>query len=66
MTSFERKVGKNGKQNPKYVDVLDEDDTLAGQKFACMSFISPEKILEKRETYLFDQFVQQWDFSLTL
>jgi len=66
MTSFERKVGKNGKQNPKYVDVLDEDDSLAGQKFACMSFISPEKILEKRETYLFDQFVQQWDFSKSM
>jgi len=66
MTSFERRVGKNGKKNPKYVDVLDEDDTLAGQKFACMSFISPEKILEKRETYLFDQFVQQWDFSKSM
>ena len=66
MSGFERKVGKNGKKNPKYVDVLDEDDALAGQKFACMSFISPEKILEKRETYLFDQFVQQWDFSKSM
>jgi hypothetical protein len=48
MSGFQRKNQKNGKPNPKYVDVLDEDDTLAGQRFACMSFISPEKILKKR------------------
>lgn len=66
MSGFERKKTKAGKSNPKYVDVLDEDDALAGQKFACMSFISPEKILEKRETYLFDQFVQQWDFTKSM
>jgi hypothetical protein len=66
MSGFERKNQKNGKLNPKYVDVLDEDDALAGQKFACMSFISPEKILKKRETFLFDQFVQQWDFSKSM
>jgi len=66
MTNFERKVLKNGKSNPKYVDLLDEDDTLAGQKFACMSFISPEKILKKRETFIFDQFVHQWDFTKSM
>ena len=66
MSGFERKNQKNGKANPKYVDVLDEDDALAGQKFACMSFISPEKILKKRETYLFDKFVQEWDFSKSM
>jgi len=67
MSGFERKKNaKTGKPNPKYVDVLDEDDTLAGQKFACMSFISPEKILKQRETFLFDQFVQQWDFAKSM
>ena len=54
---FERKSLSDGTKNPKYVDVLDEDEGIAGQKFACMSFISPEKILEKRELYLFDQFI---------
>ena len=62
MTSFERKTLENGQPNPKYIDLCDEDAPIAGQKFACMSFISPEKILKKRETYLFDQFVKQWDF----
>jgi len=63
MTAFERKLLPNGKPNPKYVDLCDEDPTIAGQKFACLSFISPEKVLKKRETYLFDQFVKQWDFT---
>lgn len=62
----ERKNLKNGAPNPKYVDVLDEDSGIAGQKFTCISFLSPEKILEKRETFLFDQFVQQWDFTKSM
>ena len=66
MSAFERKNLPNGKPNPKYIDLCDEDTPLAGQKFACMSFVSPEKILKKRETYLFDQFVQQWDFTKSM
>jgi len=66
MTHFERKRLPNGKENPKYIDLCDEDTPLAGQKFACMSFVSPEKILQKRETFLFDQFVKQWDFTKSM
>lgn len=64
--AFERKTLPNGAKNPKYVDLCDEDIPIAGQKFACISFISPEKILKKRETYLFEQFVQQWDFTKSM
>ena len=63
MSSFERKTLPNGKPNPKYVDLCDEDAPLAGQKFACLSFVSPDKILKKRETFLFDQFIKEWDFT---
>lgn len=66
MTSFERKNLENGQPNPKYIDLCDEDTPLAGQKFACMSFISPERILKKRELYLFDEFVKQWDFTKSM
>ena len=66
MSAFERKEISPGKPNPKYVDVLEEDDAIAGQKFACLSFLSPENILKRREIYLFDQFVQQWDFSKSM
>lgn len=64
--SFERKNLPNGKPNPNYVDLCDEDSPIAGQKFACMSFVSPDKILKKREAYLFEQFVKQWDFNKSM
>jgi len=63
MSSFERKMLPNGKPNPKYVDLCDEDSPIAGQKFACLSFVSPEKILKRRELFLFEQFVKQWDYT---
>lgn len=63
MSTFERKLLPNGKPNPKYVDLCDEDPAIAGQKFACLSFVSPEKILKRRELYLFECFVKQWDFT---
>lgn len=66
MSSFERKTLPDGSPNPKYIDLCDEDAPIAGQKFACMSFISPEKVLKKREVYLFDQFVKQWDFTKSM
>ena len=58
--AFERKTLSNGNPNPKYVDVLDEDAGIAGQKFTCISFLSPDSILEKRETFLFNKFVYKF------
>jgi|UniRef100_A0A6C0D4A8 hypothetical protein len=66
MSEFEKKVLPNGEKNPKYIDLCDEDPPIAGQKFACMSFVSPEKILKKREVYLFEQFIKQWEFSKSM
>ena len=51
----------DGTVNPKYVDLLDEDKPIAGQKFACLSFISPEHIIKQREHHFFQAFVQHWD-----
>jgi hypothetical protein len=62
----EFKLKKNGDKNPKYVDLCDEDPIIAGQKFVCVSFISPETILKKRELYLFNQFVKQWDMNKSM
>jgi hypothetical protein len=66
MSSFDKKLTETGDVNPKYVDLCFEDQAIAGQKFACMSFVSPEKILKKREVFLFDQFVKQWEFSKSM
>ena len=63
---FEKKILENGQINPKYIDLCDEDPPIAGQKFACLSFISPEKILKQREIFLFDEFLKQWDFKKSM
>jgi hypothetical protein len=66
MPGYEKKLNDDGTINCKYVDLCDEDPAIAGQKFACMSFVSPEKILQKREVYLFNQFVKNWEFSKSM
>ncbi len=50
----------------KHVDLLDEDKPLAGQKFVCLSFVSPEKILKQKEIFMFEKFVEQWDLSKSM
>lgn len=53
----------NKKIEPKYVDVLNEDPPINGQKYVSISFISPEKILKNRDLYFFQKFVKQWDIE---
>jgi hypothetical protein len=62
---FERKE-KNGKTNPKYVDLLEEDKPIAGQKFVCVSFVSPEKIIKQKEIFYFEEFLKKWDFNKSM
>lgn len=50
------------KDDPKYIDLLDEDQPLAGQKFVCLSFLSPEKVLKNRELFYFNSFLKQYDY----
>ena len=62
---FEKKE-INGKKNPKYVDLLDEDKPISGQKFACISFCSPEQILKKKEVFFFEQFLKKWELNKSM
>jgi len=62
---FEKKQ-INGKNNPKYVDLLEEDKPIAGQKFVCVSFCSPEKILKQKEMFFFEEFLKKWDFNKSM
>lgn len=64
-TSFERKQ-VNGKPNPKYVDLLEEDKPIAGQKFVCVSFVSPEKILKQKDMFFFEEFLKKWEFNKSM
>jgi hypothetical protein len=64
--SFERKVDTSGKPNTKYVDLLEEDKPIAGQKFVCVSFVSPEKILKQKEIFYFEQFLKKWELNKSM
>ena len=55
--SLSKPIDKN------YVDVLDEDPVISGQKFVCLSFISPEKILKDKNLYYFNAFLKTWDYT---
>jgi hypothetical protein len=57
------KQNKDGSSNPKYVDLLEEDKALSGQKFVCVSFVSPENILKQKNHFLFQEFLKHYDFT---
>lgn len=42
----------------KEIDYLDVDMSLPGQNYVCLSFVSPETVLEKKETYKLKQFIK--------
>jgi hypothetical protein len=62
---FERKQS-NGKENPKYVDILETDKPIAGQNFVCMSFVSPEKVLKQKDVFFFEEFLKNWEFNKSM
>jgi len=64
--AFERKLNSDGSVNPKYVDLLEEDKPIAGQKFVCVSFVSPEKILKQKEAFFFEEFLKKWEINKSM
>lgn len=53
-------------QQNTYIDLLDEDKPIAGQKFACVSFVSPDKILKQKDIFYFEQFLKYFDFNKSM
>ena len=56
--AFEKKQLPDGSDNPKYIDLLDEDKPISGQKCVCVSFVSPENILQQKNHFLFQEFLK--------
>lgn len=54
------------KKAPKQVDLLDEDKPIAGQKFVCVSFLSPEKVLQDKHIHHLNEFLKTWDMNKSL
>jgi hypothetical protein len=50
------------KNTPTVVeDFLDEDTEIPGQRYVLLSFISPEKVLEKKDIHFFRKFLQAYE-----
>ena len=59
------------KENKKFdfnknIDLLDEDKPIAGQKFVCLSFISPEDIIKNKQLFYFENFLKRFEFKKSL
>ena len=50
----------------KNVDLLDEDKPIAGQKYVCLSFVSPEDILKDKNLFYFEKFIKHFDFKKSM
>lgn len=44
----------------KEMDYLEEDKPLRGQNYVCLSFLSPEEILNQKEVYYFEKFLSKF------
>ena len=57
------RLNPDGSENTKYVDLLEEDKPISGQKFVCVSFVSPENILKQKNHFFFQEFLKHYDFA---
>lgn len=57
------RLNPDGSENTKYVDLLEEDKPISGQKFVCVSFVSPENILKQKNHFFFQEFLKHYDYS---
>lgn len=44
----------------KEMDYLDEDAEIRGQKYVCLSFISPEDVIQQKEVYFFSRYLESF------
>ena len=42
-------------------DFLDEDTEISGQRYVLLSFVSPEKVLEKKDLHFFKKFLESYE-----
>ena len=58
--------GIKSAEETKYIDLLDEDKPIAGQKYTCLSFVSPEDILKDKNLFYFEKFLKHFDFKKSI
>lgn len=48
----------------KEADFLDQDPPIRGQKYVCLSFISPEDVIKQKDAYFFERFINWFSRDL--
>jgi len=48
----------------EHEDFLNEDPEISGQKVVLLSFLSPEKVLAKKDLFFFQSFLNKYEFQL--
>ena len=48
---------------PVKEDFLDEDNEIPGQRFCLLSFLSPEKVLARKDLFFFEQFLKNYEIT---
>jgi hypothetical protein len=66
MTKKNKNSNKTPQAGKKLADLLEVDKPIAGQNFACISFVSPEKILKDKNLFLFECFLKNWEFNKSM
>jgi ERCC4-related helicase len=60
-------MSNDSKQEETVVeDFLDEDTEIPGQRYVLLSFLSPEKVLDKKELFFFQKFLQSYEVDWKL
>lgn len=49
------------KNNTVVEDFLDEDTEIPGQRYVLLSFLSPEKVLDKKELFFFKKYLENYE-----
>ena len=63
MSSGPKKVELPKTDDDGVVDYLDEDPELPNQRYVIVSFISPEKVIERKQDFFFKHFMQWTDYD---
>ena len=63
MSTDRKKVELPKTDEDGIVDYLDEDPELPNQRYCIVSFISPEKVIERKQDFFFKKFLQWTDYD---
>ena len=46
------------------IDYLEQDPEIRGQRYVCLSFVSPEDVIKEKQVFMFENFIEQTSVDL--